>query len=59
MEKKIASVVLAPDLYEVLKQRAEANKRSLSGEINYLIELGLSSSNEELLRLLTLVDQLK
>ena len=41
-----ATVNLEPDLYAVLTKRAEFNRRSLSGEILYLIECALAEEVE-------------
>lgn len=59
MGKRITSIVLTTELYEILKERARVNKRSLSSEINYLIELGLSCGNEEIIKLLNLAAELE
>jgi hypothetical protein len=58
MANKITSFVVPEELLEVLRQRAKVNKRSVSAEINYLIELGLSSTNEDLQNLLRVVSEL-
>ena len=50
-----ATVNLEPDLYAVLIKRAEFNRRSLSGEILYLIECALAEEvegNQSILRTL-------
>lgn len=49
------TVNVEPDLYAVLTKRAEFNRRSLSGEILYLIECALAEEiegNQSILRTL-------
>ena len=33
-------------MYDILKKRAEFNHRSLSAEVTYLVEVGLSEQNQ-------------
>lgn len=39
---------MADELYEILVNRAQNNHRSLSGEVNFLVEVGLGAETEEL-----------
>jgi plasmid stability protein len=55
---KITSVNLPDNLHEILKERASFNHRSLTGEIVYLIEVGLSVKGETAKEMMFLVDQL-
>lgn len=43
---KTISVMLEDELYNVIKQRAKFNHRSLSSEVNYLVECGLAEKSE-------------
>lgn len=46
------SIKMEHDLYEIIKERAKHNRRSVSQEINWLVETGLASGNEQLKELM-------
>ena len=47
-DSRTFSITVSSELYEVLKTRSEHNHRSLSGEVNFLLEAGLAAETEEL-----------
>jgi len=55
---KITSVSLPAGLYEIVRGRAEFNRRSLTGEITYLLEIALASKSESTREMIHMLSQL-
>lgn len=45
---KTFSITMSDELYEIITSRSQNNHRSLSGEVNFLVEVGLGAETEEL-----------
>lgn len=52
---KITSIYIPEELHKLIKERSVQNHRTFSAEMIYLIELGLTSSNEEVINILRLI----
>ncbi len=49
---RVFSITVPEEMYETLQSRAQLNHRSLSGEVNFLLEAGIAAETEELRQML-------
>jgi hypothetical protein len=55
---KITSVSLPAGLHEIIKSRADFNRRSVTQEITYLVEIALASQTESTRAMIHMLSQL-
>ncbi len=57
LTSRSVSVRVPLHIYSILKARADFNRRSVSGELIYLTEVGLSAGNDQMKALVRLVGE--